>query len=200
MHLKFRLLLICGLAFLSACNHNLVSLDYTNAKDEVPPLTNLVFRFDKSLVNDSLTNQWDSTRYISFEPAIPGKFRWEHGDELVFSPTAPLSPATNYKATLNSDILQYSKYDRFSQCGRDPVSYARLKTGKYQWPLGPSGRANSNAYFRKWISISTIPSIRLHLKEKMKISVDGKPAAYALQTLSPSAKISIRLSRDQNGG
>ena len=119
MRLKSRLLMICGIAFsLLACNHNLVNLEYTNAKDEVHPLTNLIFRFDKSLVNDSLTNQWDSTRYISFEPAIPGKFRWEHGDELVFSPTAPLSPATSYKATLNSDILQYSKYDRFSHAGK----------------------------------------------------------------------------------
>ena len=104
---------ILSLSFLFSCNRNLVNLDFTNAKDEVAPLTNLVFRFDKTLIADSLINQWDSTKYISFEPAIAGKFRWEHGDELVFSPSAPLLPATNYTATLNSDILQYSKYDHF---------------------------------------------------------------------------------------
>src|SRR5450432_1496669 len=104
--------------FLLSCNRNLVKLDFTNAKDEVAPLTNLVFRFDKTLIADSLINQWDSTKYISFFPAIAGKFRWEHGDELVFSPSAPLLPATNYRATLNSDILQYSKYDRFGT-GKD---------------------------------------------------------------------------------
>src|ERR1700722_7107930 len=105
MHIKTSNLLFISISvFLFSCNRNLVNLEYTNAKDEVAPLTNLVFRFDKALIADSLVNQWDSTRYISFEPAIAGKFRWEHGDELVFSPSVPLLPATNYRATLNSDI------------------------------------------------------------------------------------------------
>src|SRR5882724_449455 len=101
--------------FLLACNRNFVALDYTNAQDEVPPLGNLIFRFDKSLVHDSLLNRWDSTQYVSFEPKIPGRFRWEHPDELVFSPSQPLAPATTFKATLKSDILQYSKYGRIKK-------------------------------------------------------------------------------------
>src|SRR5688572_13788887 len=91
----------------AACNRSTVSLNYTNAKDEVQPLGNLIFRFDKSLVADSLLNQWDSTEYISFEPKIPGRFRWEHPDELVFSPAQPLPPATTFKAKLQSDLLQF---------------------------------------------------------------------------------------------
>ena len=67
--------------FLSACNRSTVNLQSTNAKDEVEPLQNLVFRFNRALVPDSLLNQWDSTDYISFSPAIPGRFRWEHPDE-----------------------------------------------------------------------------------------------------------------------
>ena len=82
------------LFIVTACNRSAVSLSYTNAKGEVESLGNLVFRFDKSLVPDSLLNQWDSTEYISFEPKIKGRFRWEHPDELVFSPCAkkPLPP------------------------------------------------------------------------------------------------------------
>ena len=79
---------------LSSCNRSTVSLDYTNAKDEVPALGNLTFRFDQPLVKDSLLDRWDSTQYVSFEPRIPGRFRWEHPDELVFSPLQPLAPAT----------------------------------------------------------------------------------------------------------
>src|SRR5450631_4644695 len=108
------LLLLLSAFFFISCKRNLVNLDYTNAKDEVAPLTNLVFRFDKTLIADSLVNRWDSTKYISFEPAIAGKFRWEHEDELIFSPSTPMLPATNYRAVLNSDILQFSKFDRFS--------------------------------------------------------------------------------------
>src|SRR5450432_1984538 len=40
-----------GIIFLYACNRQIVSLDYTNAKDEVPQLSNLTFRFSKPLVN-----------------------------------------------------------------------------------------------------------------------------------------------------
>src|SRR5262245_17402686 len=83
-----------GIFFFSACSRNSVRLDYTNAKGEVPQLQNLVFRFNHSLAKDSMLNVWDSADYISFEPAIPGRFRWEGPDQLVFSPSRPLSPAT----------------------------------------------------------------------------------------------------------
>jgi hypothetical protein len=92
--------------FLASCNRKTVSLEFTNAKEEVPQLGNLVFRFSKALVKDSLLNQWDSTEYVNFEPKIPGRFRWEHPDELVFSPAQPLAPATSYTATNNKDVLQ----------------------------------------------------------------------------------------------
>jgi len=97
--------LFSGTIFLSSCKRNYVALDFTNAKGEVPPLSNLVFRFNKSLYPDSLLNNWDSTEYISFSPKISGRFRWNGPDELVFSPSQPLSPATSYKATINDDVV-----------------------------------------------------------------------------------------------
>src|SRR5437762_8479388 len=108
----FALVIAANLLYVTACNRSTVALSYTNAKEEVQPLGNLVFRFDKSLIPDSLLNQWDSTEYISFEPKIPGRFRWEHPDELVFSPARPLTPATTYTAKLRGDILDHSKYGK----------------------------------------------------------------------------------------
>src|SRR5947208_4339233 len=108
---RFACITLAGvILYLCACNRSLVSLEYTNAKDEVPQLGNLVFRFSKPLVKDSVLNNWDSTEYISFEPKIPGRFRWEQPDELIFSPSRPLPPATDFKATVNRDILQYAAY------------------------------------------------------------------------------------------
>ena len=103
--------------FTTSCNRSTVSLDYTNAKDEVPPLGNLTFRFDQPLVSDSLVDQWDSTQYIEFEPKIAGRFRWEHPDELVFSPAQALAPATTFKATLKDAILRHSKFGRIAGPG-----------------------------------------------------------------------------------
>ena len=96
--------LIAGTIFLSACKKNAISLSFTNAKGEVPQLGNLQFRFSHSLAKDSMLNAWDSTEYISFEPKIAGKFRWESPDQLVFSPSQPLNPATTYKAKIKSAV------------------------------------------------------------------------------------------------
>ena len=113
--------------FLTACSRNTVNLEFTNARGEVKQLENLTFRFDKSLVTDSLLNQWDSGDYVSFEPAIAGRFRWEHPYELVFSPSQPLPPATTFKARMGKDLLQYSKADRVAKADNISFLTADLK-------------------------------------------------------------------------
>jgi uncharacterized protein YfaS (alpha-2-macroglobulin family) len=193
MRFKASVLLTIILAFfITSCNRNLVSLDFTNAKDEVAPLTNLVFRFDKSLIPDSLINHWDSTKYISFEPAIAGKFRWEHEDELIFSPSTPMLPATNYRAVLNSDILQFSKFDRFSNAKDIQFHTAELKleNTNSSWVLQDE---NSKIYTAQLDLFFNYPVDPTLLKEKLTLTLDDKPVTYSLQTLSASDKISIRL-------
>src|SRR5882672_1999279 len=111
-----------GTFYLLSCSkHASVSLDFTNAKGEVPQLGNLIFRFNQSLMADSMLNAWDSTDYISFEPRIPGKFRWESPDELVFSPSQPLLPATSYKAEIKNSVLKFSKYNSVN--GTEGISF-----------------------------------------------------------------------------
>ncbi len=184
---------ILPVIFLFSCNKNLVNLDFTNARDEVAPLSNLVFRFDKALIADSLINQWDSTQYISFEPAIAGKFRWEHGDELIFSPSAPLLPATNYHATLQKDILQYSRYDHFGNAKDIHFHTAELKLENTNsiWVLQDE---KSKTYLPQLDLYFNYPVEPAVLKDKLKLSMDGQPVRFVLQTLSASTKISVRLS------
>ncbi len=99
------LLLLCSIVAV-ACNRSTVSLEFTNANKEVKQLQNLVFRFSQPLASDSLLNRWDSTEYVRFDPAIPGRFRWESPNQLVFSPEKPLAPATSYKATISKAVLE----------------------------------------------------------------------------------------------
>src|SRR5687767_13258666 len=114
-------LAITGVFFLSSCKRNAIILDFTNANGEVPMLGNLTFRFNQSLVGDSLLNVWDSTDYISFEPKIAGKFRWESPDQLVFSPSQPLLPATSYKAEIKNAVLKFTEYN--SVKGADAINF-----------------------------------------------------------------------------
>ncbi|MBS1599658.1 MAG: alpha-2-macroglobulin family protein [Bacteroidetes bacterium] len=178
--------------FLLACNRNFVALDYTNAKDEVPTLGNLIFRFNKSLVNDSLVNRWDSVEYVSFEPKIPGRFRWEHPDELVFSPSRPLSPATTFKATLKSDVLQFSKFSKVEKAENliFHTPELKLENASTTWVLQDENKASALPQVDLSFNYSVNPNT---LKEKLKIEVNGQPANYTMQTLSSSSRILLQL-------
>ncbi|WP_192822838.1 alpha-2-macroglobulin [Rufibacter sp. LB8] len=86
-----------------------LALEQKNFEQEIAQEQNLVFTFDKRLVADSLLNQWDTVPYIKFTPKVEGKFKWAGPDELVFSPTQPFAPATNYKAELTPHLLNHSE-------------------------------------------------------------------------------------------
>ncbi len=178
--------------FLSACNRNAVNLTYTNAKGEVQQLGNLTFRFDKALMKDSLLNQWDSTPYVSFEPKIPGRFRWEHPDELVFSPSQPLSPATTYKAKLGSEILQFSKYGKIGK-GDDLVfSTADLKldNSNVTWVSADDHSSSASPQIDLYFNYAVNPNT---VREKLKLQANGKDLNYTLQSLSAGNKITLLL-------
>lgn len=177
------------LTVISACNRSVVNLDYTNAKDEVSPLGNLVFRFDKSLVPDSLLNRWDSTEYVSFSPKIHGRFRWEGPDQLVFSPAQALPPATSFSASLKSDLLQYSKLGRI---GKSDVKFStpalKLDNTNVTWVLDGSTSAipQVDLYFNYQVNPNSI-------KDKLKLTLGGNPVNYSVVTLSNDSRVTLKL-------
>lgn len=193
MRVKFLFITtIAVVIFLAACNRTFVTLDYTNAKNEVPQLGNLIFRFSKALVADSLLNRWDSTEYIRFEPAISGRFQWAHPDELIFSPSRPLLPATSFKATFRNDILQYSKYARIQNA--DNVNFRtpdlKLENTNTAWILQDEQAKVVVPQVDLYFNYAVDPAA---LKEKMHIEIDGKKTDYNLQTMSAYEKLSVRL-------
>jgi len=181
-----------AIIFLLACNRSIVNLDYTNAKDEVPQLGNLIFRFSNPLVKDSLINRWDSVEYISFEPKIPGRFRWDSPDELVFSPARPLLPATTYKARLKDDILAYSKYSNIGKA--DKITFRtpdlKLENSNVSWVLPDEQSKTAMPQIDLYFNYPVNP---VELKEKLQLKVEGKEAEYSVITGSKDAKVSLRL-------
>jgi uncharacterized protein YfaS (alpha-2-macroglobulin family) len=178
--------------FLSACKTNSVQLEYTNAKGEVPQLGNLVFRFNKSISKDSLLNVWDSAEFITFEPKIPGRFRWESPDQLVFSPAQLLQPATNYKAKFSSEVLRHSKYDKVE--GADAINFntpaLALENLQIVWTMPDEASRNVVPQLDLFFNYKVDPA---KLKDKLGIEVDGKKAEFTQQTITADNKLSFRL-------
>ncbi|HEY0433480.1 MAG TPA: hypothetical protein VGC95_06385, partial [Chitinophagaceae bacterium] len=177
---------------LSACNRNVVKLDYTNAKGEVPVLGNLVFRFSNSLMKDSLLNEWDSTDYISFEPSIAGRFRWESPDQLVFSPARPLLPATSYKAKLGKNVLRFSKYGDISNA--DAINFhtpaLSLDNATVTWVLADDQSRQAIPRIDLYFNYRINPA---DLRDKLSVEIEGKKAGFVTETETPGNKISLQV-------
>lgn len=103
------------LLLLAACTSDMVRLAFTNAKDEVPQLSNMQFRFSKDLVSDDMLNTWQDENYITFSPKISGRFKWNTKRELEFSPSHALQPATIYTAKLNASLVKKSKFKKLAE-------------------------------------------------------------------------------------
>ncbi len=89
----------------SRLSFNEVSVVGRNFDDEVQQTQNLSFSFNKNVAPKNRLNEWDSTQYVQFKPAVRGKFKWVSESELVFSPAVAFDPATDYRAELTNEIL-----------------------------------------------------------------------------------------------
>jgi uncharacterized protein YfaS (alpha-2-macroglobulin family) len=183
--------LILFFSFL-ACNRKAVVLEYTNAEKEVMPLQNLVFRFNHPIVSDSLLNRWDSTEYVQFEPAIRGKFRWEQSNLLVFSPAAPLLPATNYTARLTSAILNGSAFNQIENGDKLQFSTPLLNLDEINasWVLTEEGSTNPVPQLDLYFNYKLDPS---RLKEQLRILKGETAIPYSLLTVGIDSKMTLRL-------
>jgi len=98
-------LLIC-LVFINGCGpSNTVNVDSFSPSGEVEKLTNFVVEFSEDLAPPDLQGKWLDEEFITFSPAISGKFKWTSDNTLVFSPDAPLDPIQDYTATINKQVL-----------------------------------------------------------------------------------------------
>ncbi|MBC8153099.1 MAG: alpha-2-macroglobulin family protein, partial [Bacteroidetes bacterium] len=88
---------------------NEVAVVGRNFGDEVQQTQNLTFTFNKNIGTDAHLDEWDSTQYVRFKPAVRGKFKWTAPNELVFSPALAFDPATDYRAELTNDVLRYEQ-------------------------------------------------------------------------------------------
>jgi len=187
---------LLGVALASCSNFNELKVKKTNFEDEVLRAQNLVFSFNKELISDSsLINKWDSTQYIKFEPSIPGKFMWTGKSELTFSPFGAMLPASSYKATLNNELLRFSK-TKFS-VDDEPVLFhtpflAVVNINTF-WSL--SEEISSQVEVRCQVVFNN-PVSPSKIKPLLKILVSDKEMPYRIITQNEAEIIEVAFAYD----
>lgn len=178
---------------LSSCGSgNEVRIEKTNAEDVVDMRQNLVFSFNKSLVPDSLLNQWDTVSYIAFTPPIRGKYKWTSATELVFSPSVSLKPSTNYTATLTQAVLLHTQepYSVSPEAHSFHTPYQTLESVGVYWSKSKeSGAIGVTAvlYFTYDVNAAEVGRL-LH------IEANDKSVQWSMQSAAVGNQVSLFIS------
>jgi uncharacterized protein YfaS (alpha-2-macroglobulin family) len=99
------------LIILSGCGlFNDVKVNNFSPSGEVNKLTTFTIEFSKDLAPAEIQNKWVTDEFIEFKPKIEGKFKWESGSRLIFSPDYQLQPIQAYKAKITNKVLFKTKY------------------------------------------------------------------------------------------
>ena len=186
--------LFLAYCFNSCSSLNEVKIAGTNFKEEIGQSQNLVFTFNKDLVPESQLNDWDSTQYIHFEPAVRGKFKWSAPNELVFSPVAGFGPAANYKARLTDALLKQSKTDKKYEVSGEAISfhtpYLQLIETESWWTLSKeTGRQEARVKLIFNYSVNT-----QNVAERLKLLIGDKSVSYRILPSLESKNVVLALS------
>ncbi|MGI4871736.1 MAG: alpha-2-macroglobulin family protein [Janthinobacterium lividum] len=193
-------LLFSGLLATFSCTKKTDQTDeaITQAGDEIDPHKNLVFSFEEPVVPASQTNRWDTTRYVSFEPAIKGKFKWTNdGRELVFSPLEPLRPSTAFAATLKASTLPSGKQK--VTLSRTKFHTPFLNLGGAQVFFGRSSRAVGTAELRANVQFN-YPVRPADLRPLLHVSQNGHPVPFTLTAAEPDHTLGLTINQEVNPG
>lgn len=151
-----------------------------NFGDEVQQTQNLVFTFNKNVGPEHQLNEWDSTAYIRFKPAVRGKFKWAAPNELVFSPALAFDPATDYRAELTRDLLNHAEKKDESISGEViafHTPYLQLSGTETWWARS---RETGQPVAKSRLNFN-YPVRSADVSGKLSVAVDEKPLTAQVQ-------------------
>lgn len=195
---RFLFLGIVVLLATSCSDFNTLKVKKTNFEEEIQRAQNLVFTFNKDIITDTLLmNRWDTISYIEFKPAIPGRFMWTTKNELTFSPTGILAPATSYKAKLSKNLLlsNKAKFKVSDETIEFHTPITNIENITSFWAL--NGDLSNTVEIRTQVKFNNTVSPSV-LKPLLKLTMEGKAVSYRILTQNPADIIEIAIDYDKN--
>ncbi|MET0300191.1 MAG: MG2 domain-containing protein, partial [Flavitalea sp.] len=116
----------------------------------------------------------------------------EAPDQLVFSPSKALAPATTFTASFKNDILHYSEFNSIGKTEKISFSTPALKldNSNVTWVITDQASNSALPQLDIYFNYQVDPAA---IREKLKITIDKNPVAFQVITLSPDTRISLRL-------
>jgi len=186
---NYFLCIILFSVLLSCSSDKSVKLIDTNFEEEINADQNLNFVFDKTMVGDSLLNVWDSTEYIRFEPKISGAFKWYSESVLIFSPSKPFPPATQFKATVTDKVSANTKYTLGGERTKSfRTALLEVRSMSTLW----SSADNDNTLIHLNVNFNYNVDPNEVLK-KIKVTIDGNSQKLSLKKSSAQNEVKLFL-------
>ncbi|MBC6697677.1 alpha-2-macroglobulin family protein [Hymenobacter puniceus] len=193
-----RLPLLVLLAVLCACSKSGSDAGQDPNGEEIDPYQNLVFQFADAVVTPELQDRWDTVQVVSFEPAVRGKFKWTSDRELIFSPSTPFKPSTNFTATLQSSALPEGKRNAELPENRQKFHTPYLELQEPQAFWGRSSRAAGTAEMRVELPFNYAVK-PADVKPLLRVTQDGQPVAFEVSG-EPGEVVRVRLNQQVRPG
>jgi hypothetical protein len=171
------------LVFISCSSDGDLKITAKNFQDVIEQQQNLTFTFSEDLAPDSLINQWSTETYITFTPAVKGKFKWTAKNELTFSPEIRFEESTDYTA-LFSDKVSDGAAEKKELASEDKpftfhTPYLNMVNLNTFWAKNEIDRSINEVVNELSFNYAINSG---QLKSLMEVSVDGSPVAYDIHT------------------
>ncbi|AHJ96286.1 alpha-2-macroglobulin family protein [Hymenobacter swuensis] len=193
-----RLPLLVLLAVLCACSRSGSDAGQDPNGEEIDPYQNLVFQFADAVVTPELQDRWDTVQVVSFEPALRGKFKWTSDRELIFSPSTPFKPSTNFKATLRKEALPEGKRNAELPENRQKFHTPYLELQEPQAFWGRSSRAAGTAEMRVELPFNYAVK-PADVKPLLRVTQDAQPVAFEVSG-EPGEVVRVSLNQQVRPG
>ncbi|MBC7486839.1 MAG: Ig-like domain-containing protein, partial [Cytophagaceae bacterium] len=188
-----------ALVFTSCSSDNDLQITAKNFQDIVEQQQNLTFTFSEDLAPDSLINQWSKETYITFTPAVKGKFKWTGKNELTFSPEVRFEESTYYTGVF-SDKISSASADKKELRDEDEkftfhTPYLNVVNLNTFWAKNEIDRSINEVVNELTFNYTVNTG---QLKNLMEITVGGSAVAYDIHTNGVNSLVSIAIKENGN--
>jgi len=175
-----------------------VSLVETNFGKEVNQKQNFVFKFDKDLAPEEKLNLWDSTEYITFNPPIPGSFRWISSKELLFSPSSKLRNSTEYSAVVTNKITRFlDKKQEPLTVKSEPIAFntplLKLVSSETIWSSSPT--VSTKGFVKATLTFN-YPVNPNEISQKISVTSGGTNVPFQLLSTTIDNNVLLAINGD----